>query len=71
MRRQLNFRRKLDKFVWRLHQRMLPAVESSSLDKLEHQLSVLADYMRECRNSIMASNVVDVCMETLMRIKVY
>jgi hypothetical protein len=65
----VHFRQKLDLFVWRLHQRMLPALETQNWEKIASLLRILADYMRDCATVIMASQVVDICMESLVKIK--
>lgn len=55
--RQEGFRRKLDVFVWRVHQRMLRSIANQAYDKLDIHLNLLYDYMHECPTRVMASQV--------------
>lgn len=40
------------------------------LDNMELYLSVLSEYMSNCPTRVMASQVLEVCFETLLRLKV-
>lgn len=78
------YRRKLDLFLWRVHQRLLPLAGSAHLDRVDLMLNILQEYfpirisfihhvdsyMRSCPTRVMSHQVVDVCMETLLRVKV-
>jgi protein-tyrosine phosphatase len=63
------FRRKADKFVWRIYNRLAPAFEAREMSEVETQLTLLIDYMRHCPTSITSVQVADVCMEILLKIK--
>lgn len=79
------FRRKLDLFLWRVHQRLSPLAGSPHhLERIDLMLNILQEYvtyctfyhissvpsyMRSCPTRVMPHQVVDVCMETLLRVK--
>ena len=67
--RKYSFRRKADKFIWRLYNRLSPSVEAMEITEIETQLKLLADYLINCSTTIVANQVADVCMETLIKIK--
>ena len=63
------YRRKLDKFVWRVYNHLLPSVEAKNIDEADTHLNLLCEYMQNCPTGVMSSQVVDVCMSTLLLIK--
>ncbi|EGG14454.1 putative protein kinase [Cavenderia fasciculata] len=65
------YRKKLDVLLWRFNYNILNIFETNVIDDLEHQLHMLADYMEHCPTRIMPSQVVDVCIEVLLKIKHY
>lgn len=65
------FRKRLDLFVWRIHTRIISTLETKNFEELEINLAALADYIRNCYSRVMASQIVDVCMETMLTIKSY
>ena len=68
-RKQL-FRKKLDKFVWRVFHRLTPAVEAKDFSDIDVQLTLLTEYMRNCPTRVTSQQVADACMEVLLKIKV-
>lgn len=71
LRRKRNFGKKIDRFVWRIQNRMISLVDNLGIEQLNIQLAILSDYMQSCPTRVMASQVFDVCMETLLRVKVF
>lgn len=64
-------RQQLDKFLWRLQNRIASLVEQQPLSKdLEIQLKLFAEYLQHCPTRIMSCQVFDVSMETLLQVKV-
>lgn len=49
---------------------ILSAVQRSPLDKCEVYLQMLAEYMKTCATRVMPSQVFEVCMSTLLHVKV-
>lgn len=69
--RKRNFRNKLDKFLWRIHNRISSLLELQTIaPDLNVQLALLSAYMKHCPSQVMASQVVEVMMELLLKIKV-
>jgi hypothetical protein len=64
------YRRRLDTFLFRVDRRLLNSVESQKLGDMEGYLNLLAEYVTNCATRVMPNQVVEVCMETLLRIKV-
>eukprot|EP01132_Coremiostelium_polycephalum_P007428 gene7428-9130_t len=67
--RKVTFRKKLDLLLWRINNALMNMLECAHFDDLEYQLRVLAEYTEHCPTRIMSSQVVDVCIETLLKIK--
>lgn len=63
------FRKRLDKFVWRVHHRLVPSVETREHVDIEIFLTLLVEYMRSCPTKVMSSQVADVSMEHLLRVR--
>jgi hypothetical protein len=68
--RKMDFRRGLDKFLCRVHSQLCDALSRHDLADLELYLVMLGDYLFFCPTRVMASQVIDVTMETLLHIKV-
>lgn len=68
--RKESFRKKLDKFLWRIHNNLFSHLENEDYADSNILLSILGEYMQNCPTRVMSSQVVDVCMETLLKIKV-
>eukprot|EP01113_Clastostelium_recurvatum_P023641 TRINITY_DN2818_c0_g1_i4.p1 TRINITY_DN2818_c0_g1~~TRINITY_DN2818_c0_g1_i4.p1 ORF type:complete len:827 (-),score=223.25 TRINITY_DN2818_c0_g1_i4:4-2388(-) len=64
-----SYRKKLDRLVWRAHNSMCSSLEGNRFDDVNITLQILADYAETCPSRIMSSQVVDVCMETLLKVK--
>jgi hypothetical protein len=61
--RKRNYRKKLDKFIWRINQRLTSIVDlSSSNSELTILLSMLSTYMRNSTSHVMAPQIVEVVM---------
>ncbi len=67
--RKVNFRRKLDKFIWRVHNNIAAQMDNGSYTAVNVLLAMLGDYMVSCPTRVMSSQVVDVCMESLLKMK--
>ncbi|KAL6060942.1 hypothetical protein QOT17_013152 [Balamuthia mandrillaris] len=71
--RQLAFRRKLDRFLFRVHTALHAALSihdhRKKVKEVENYLRILADYMEHCPTRVMSSQVLDVCMETVLHVK--
>ncbi|KAL6064721.1 NEK protein kinase [Balamuthia mandrillaris] len=65
----LHFRRRLDTVLFRLDQRLQDTYQSQHVDNMELYLSLLAEYIRNCPSRVITAQVIDVCMETLLRVK--
>ena len=66
----MDFRRGLDKFLCRVHSQLCDALSRQNLADLELCLVMLGDYLHFCPTRVMASQVIDVAMETLLHVKV-
>eukprot|EP01096_Ripella_sp_DP13-Kostka_P014694 TRINITY_DN6713_c0_g1_i1.p1 TRINITY_DN6713_c0_g1~~TRINITY_DN6713_c0_g1_i1.p1 ORF type:complete len:969 (-),score=513.02 TRINITY_DN6713_c0_g1_i1:97-2832(-) len=66
---QKGYRQKMDKFVWRLHNRLALAVEAKDYPEIDLQLKLLSEYLRYCHTFVSSQQVSFVCMETLVSIK--
>jgi len=64
-----NYRKKSDLLIFRIHSRLDSALHQEDLDEITVQLTILGDYLECCRTRVMSSQVVDVCLDTLLRIK--
>ena len=67
--RKIHFRKKLDKFLWRVHNNIGAHMEAGAYTEVNVLLAMLGDYMSSCPTRVMSSQVVDVCMETLLKMK--
>lgn len=67
--RKMDFRRGLDKFLCRVHSQLCDALSRQNLADLELCLVMLGDYLHFCPTRVMASQVIDVAMETLLHVK--
>lgn len=63
------YRKKLDKLIWRAHNRLAPAVEVKDYADIDVQLKLLAEYVKYCPSNVVSQQLADVCMETLLKIK--
>jgi len=66
-----HYRNKMDLMLFRIHGRLLTACEMDDIGGIRIQLQILGDYIRECRTRVMVVHVVEVCFQTLLRIKVF
>ena len=64
-----NLRKKMDVFIWRLKGRLVSLYSSRSTKDLSLFLSILYEYMAHCPSRVLASNVVDVCLEIILKIQ--
>lgn len=67
--RKIHFRKKLDKFLWRVHNNIGSHMEAGAYAEVNVLLAMLGDYMSNCPTRVMSSQVVDVCMESLLKMK--
>ncbi|KYQ93892.1 putative protein kinase [Tieghemostelium lacteum] len=67
--RKSTFRKKLDLFLFRINLSITNMLDTNLLDDMEYQLCVLAEYMEHCPTRIQSSQVVDVCIESLLKVK--
>lgn len=57
MERKIQFRKKLDKFLWRVHNNMSGHIETASYNEVNVLLAMLGDYMTNCATRVMSSQV--------------
>jgi hypothetical protein len=60
----------LDRFLCRVHSQLCDALARHEVADLETYLIMLGDYLHYCPTRVMASQVIEVTMETLLHIKV-
>mgnify|MGYP003642395090 CR=1 FL=1 len=63
-----NYRYGMDKFLWRVYNRMVPAVVHNDRAEWDLQLTLLGEYMQNCPNRILSEQVVDLCMEQILQV---
>ena len=63
------YRRKLDKFLWRIRNRLSSAIEAREYHETETQLTILYHYMEQCPTKIMSLQVSHMFMESLLTLK--
>eukprot|EP01087_Luapelamoeba_hula_P014048 TRINITY_DN4056_c1_g1_i1.p1 TRINITY_DN4056_c1_g1~~TRINITY_DN4056_c1_g1_i1.p1 ORF type:complete len:3194 (-),score=531.19 TRINITY_DN4056_c1_g1_i1:7-9588(-) len=66
----LDFRTKLDKFLWRVATGIQKHLASQRLHEVDAHLSMLAAYVEQCPTRVMSSQVMEVCMKSLLQVKV-
>lgn len=64
-----NFRKKIDLLLFRIHSRLVSAVQIDDLSEITDQLILLGDYLESSRTRVMPCQVVDVCFDILLQIK--
>lgn len=55
--RKIHFRKKLDKFLWRVHNNLTSEMEAASYTEASVHLAMLGDYMSNCPTRVMSSQV--------------
>ncbi|KAF2073302.1 hypothetical protein CYY_005379 [Polysphondylium violaceum] len=69
--RKATFRKKLDLMLWRINSSITIMLDTYVFTDMEFQLCALAKYMENCPSRIISSQVVDVCIESLLKLKHY
>eukprot|EP01127_Copromyxa_protea_P023000 TRINITY_DN849_c0_g1_i6.p1 TRINITY_DN849_c0_g1~~TRINITY_DN849_c0_g1_i6.p1 ORF type:complete len:2785 (-),score=584.38 TRINITY_DN849_c0_g1_i6:43-8397(-) len=64
-----NLRKKMDLVAFRINGRLTSAIDSDDLDTLSVLLTLLSDYMQHSKTRVMSAQIVDTCMDNLLRIK--
>jgi len=64
-----NFRKKNDIMLWRLRSRLLYAFETEDWKEVTFHLKLLGDYIENCQTRVMCTQVADVCLGMLIKLK--
>ena len=67
--RKENYRKKMDALLWRVKNRLDALISSNSKKNLGVYLSILHEYISSCSTRVMSANVVDVCLEQMLKIQ--
>jgi len=66
-----NIRQKMDLMLWRIRTRLISECLLENIKGITVQLQILGDYLHNCRTRVMSTQVADVCLELLLKIKIF